>query len=63
MNYWVMALYFKWVTPELVKQAVELGDCSMEDLKTGYEQRMLTLEQLPRSGTKHQSKGVKTEWK
>lgn len=46
MNYWVMALYFKWVTPELVKQAVELGDCSMEDLKTGYEQRMLTLERL-----------------
>ncbi|MDQ0818169.1 hypothetical protein QF033_002747 [Bacillus pumilus] len=46
MNYWVMALYFQWVTPELVKQAVELGDCSMEDLNTGYEQRMLTLEQL-----------------
>nr|MDF9458310.1 XkdX family protein [Bacillus pumilus] len=45
MNYWVMALYFQWVTPELVKQAVELGDCSMEDLNTGYEQRMLTLEQ------------------
>ena len=46
MNYWVMALYFKWVTPELVKQAVELGDCSMEDLNEGYGQRMLTLEQL-----------------
>lgn len=46
MNYWVMALYFKWVTPELVKQAVELGDCSMEDLNEGYEQRILTLEQL-----------------
>lgn len=46
MNYWVMALYFKWVTPELVKQAVELGDCSMEDLIEGYEQRILTLEQL-----------------
>ncbi|TFV09037.1 XkdX family protein [Bacillus stratosphericus] len=46
MNYWVMALYFQWVTPELVKQAVELGDCSMEDLNAGYEQRLLTLEQL-----------------
>lgn len=46
MNYWVMALYFQWVTTELVKQAVELGDCSMEDLNAGYEQRMLTLEQL-----------------
>ncbi|MDM5321219.1 XkdX family protein [Bacillus altitudinis] len=46
MNYWVMALYFKWATPELVKQAVELGDCSMEDLNEGYEQRMITLEQL-----------------
>ncbi|CUB18368.1 XkdX family protein [Bacillus safensis] len=46
MNYWVMALYFQWVTPELVKEAVELGDCSMEDLNAGYEQRMLTLEQL-----------------
>ncbi|APP15985.1 uncharacterized protein BTUAT1_28240 [Bacillus altitudinis] len=46
MNYWVMALYFKWVTPELVKQAVEIGDCSMEDLNEGYEQRILTLEQL-----------------
>lgn len=41
-----MALYFQWVTPELVKEAVELGDCSMEDLNAGYEQRMLTLEQL-----------------
>ncbi|MEK5135311.1 XkdX family protein [Bacillus sp. FSL W8-0645] len=46
MNYWVMALYFQWVTPGLVKQAVELGDCSMEDLNEGYEQRVLTLEQL-----------------
>ncbi|MEB2271987.1 XkdX family protein [Bacillus safensis] len=46
MNYWVMALYFQWVTPELVKRAVELDDCSMEDLNAGYEQRMLTLEQL-----------------
>ncbi|KPN14348.1 phage portal protein [Bacillus australimaris] len=46
MNYWVMALYFQWATPELVKQAIELGDCSMEDLNEGYEQRMLTLEQL-----------------
>lgn len=46
MNYWVMALYFQWVTPEWVKQAVELGDCSMEDLNAGYDQRILTLEQL-----------------
>ncbi|KML09567.1 phage portal protein [Bacillus safensis] len=46
MNYWVMALYFQWVTTELVKQAVELGDCSLEDLNAGYEQRILTLEQL-----------------
>ncbi|BBP91828.1 XkdX family protein [Bacillus sp. FSL L8-0215] len=46
MNYWVMALYFQWITPELVKQAVELDDCSMEDLNAGYEQRILTLEQL-----------------
>lgn len=41
-----MALYFQWITPELVKQAVELDDCSMEDLNAGYEQRILTLEQL-----------------
>ncbi|MBD3861778.1 XkdX family protein [Bacillus sp. 28A-2] len=46
MNYWVMALYFKWVTPEMIKQAIELGDCSLEDLNTGYHQRVLTLEQL-----------------
>ncbi|MGZ9697310.1 XkdX family protein [Bacillus safensis] len=46
MSYWVMALYYKWVTPGLVKQAIELGDCSMEDLNAGYEQRVLTLEQL-----------------
>ncbi|WP_144556545.1 XkdX family protein [Bacillus pumilus] len=56
MNYWVMALYFKWVTPELVKQAVELGDCSMEDLKTGYEQRVLTLEQLQEMGPSIESR-------
>ncbi|KIL24812.1 hypothetical protein B4134_3627 [Bacillus safensis] len=30
----------------MVKQAVELDDCSMEDLNAGYEQRILTLEQL-----------------
>lgn len=54
MNYWVMALYFKWVPPELVKQAVELGDCSMEDLNEGYEQRILTLEQL-----KEMEEGIK----
>ncbi|MEI4789831.1 XkdX family protein [Bacillus sp. FJAT-53060] len=46
MNYWVMALYFKWVTPELVKQAVKLGDCSIADLKEGCKRRLLTLEQL-----------------
>ncbi|AVM25162.1 XkdX family protein [Bacillus pumilus] len=56
MNYWVMALYFKWVTPELIKQAVELGDCSMEDLKKGYEQRMLTLEQLQEMETSIKAK-------
>ncbi|MCY7717084.1 XkdX family protein [Bacillus altitudinis] len=54
MNYWVMALYFKWVPSELVKQAVELGDCSMEDLIEGYEQRILTLEQL-----KEMEEGIK----
>ncbi|AGK88047.1 MULTISPECIES: phage portal protein [Bacillus] len=58
MNYWVMALYFQWVTPELVKEAVELGDCSMEDLNAGYEQRMLTLEQLQEI---KQASRVKTE--
>ncbi|MCY7531056.1 XkdX family protein [Bacillus altitudinis] len=58
MNYWVMALYFQWVTPELVKEAVELGDCSMKDLNAGYEQRMLTLEQLQEI---KQASRVKTE--
>ncbi|MFY2222969.1 XkdX family protein [Bacillus altitudinis] len=43
MNYWVMALYFQWATPGLVKQAIELGDCSM---KEAYQQHILTLEQL-----------------
>lgn len=46
MNYWVMALYFQWATPEMVKRAIELGDCSIEDLKEGCQQRVLTLEQL-----------------
>ncbi|MGM0814954.1 MAG: XkdX family protein [Bacillota bacterium] len=46
MNYWVMALYFQWVTPKMVKQAIELGDCSIEELNEGCQQRMLTLEQL-----------------
>ncbi|WP_232532117.1 XkdX family protein [Bacillus sp. ms-22] len=42
MNYWVMALYFKWVTPEMVKQAIELGDCSIEELNVGCQQRVLS---------------------
>ncbi|KRV44033.1 MULTISPECIES: hypothetical protein [unclassified Bacillus (in: firmicutes)] len=46
MNYWVMALYFQWVTPGLVKQAIELGDCTTEEMIEGYEQHILTLEQL-----------------
>ena len=46
MNYWVMALYFQWVTPKMVKQAIELGDCSIEELNEGCQQRMFTLEQL-----------------
>ncbi|MFS0657062.1 XkdX family protein [Bacillus sp. 179-C3.3 HS] len=46
MNYWVMALYFQWATPEIVKRAIELGDCSMNELERGYQQKLLTLEQL-----------------
>ncbi|MDM5299227.1 XkdX family protein [Bacillus pumilus] len=46
MNYWVTALYFQWVTPEMAKQAVELGDCSIDDLKEGWQQQLITLEQL-----------------
>ncbi|MBW4854697.1 XkdX family protein [Bacillus safensis] len=46
MNYWVMALYFQWATPVMIKQAIELGDCSMEEMNEGYQQHLLTLEQL-----------------
>ncbi|MFB8735567.1 hypothetical protein ACEQPO_23175 [Bacillus sp. SL00103] len=63
MNYWVMALYFKWVTPELVKQAVELGDCSMEDLKTGYEQKSAYSRAKCKKWNQASKQGSETEWK
>lgn len=45
MNYWVLALYYNWATPEMVKQAIHYKDCSPEDLQKGIEKNLITAEQ------------------
>lgn len=45
MNYWVLALYYNWATPEMVKQAIRYKDCSAEDLQKGIEKNLITAEQ------------------
>ncbi|QAW48472.1 XkdX family protein [Bacillus velezensis] len=45
MNYWVLAIYYKWATPEMVKKAMYYDDCSAADLQQGVEKKLVTPQQ------------------
>ncbi|MBU0444427.1 XkdX family protein [Bacillus amyloliquefaciens] len=45
MNYWVLALYYRWATPEMVKKAMCYDDCSVADLQQGIEKKLVTPQQ------------------
>ncbi|MEK4336490.1 XkdX family protein [Bacillus sp. FSL W7-1034] len=45
LNFWVLALFYKWATIAMVKQAMSFDDCSIEDLEEGIQKGYLTIEQ------------------
>ncbi|MGS0929556.1 XkdX family protein [Bacillus safensis] len=45
LNFWVLALFYKWATTEMVKQAMSFKDCSIEDLEEGVQVEYVTQEQ------------------
>ncbi|MCY9371541.1 XkdX family protein [Bacillus haynesii] len=42
LNFWVYALFYKWATANMVKEAVSYNDCSLEDIKKGVEAGYIT---------------------
>ncbi|WP_345822054.1 XkdX family protein [Bacillus pumilus] len=45
LNFWVLALFYKWATTAMVKQAMAFKDCSIEDLEEGIQKEYVTQEQ------------------
>ncbi|HFU4567733.1 XkdX family protein [Bacillus sp. LNXM65] len=45
LNFWVLALFYKWATTEMVKQAMSFKDCSIEDLEEGVQVEYVTHDQ------------------
>lgn len=45
LNFWVLALFYKWATTVMVKQAMAFKDCSIEDLEEGIQKEYVTQEQ------------------
>ncbi|MFP7238154.1 XkdX family protein [Bacillus altitudinis] len=45
LNFWVLALFYKWATTAMVKQAMSFKDCSIEDLEEGIQKEYVTQEQ------------------
>ncbi|KIN27940.1 XkdX family protein [Bacillus subtilis] len=45
LNFWVFALFYKWATTAMVKQAMAFNDCSVEDLKEGVQAQYITHDQ------------------
>ncbi|KXZ18771.1 phage portal protein [Bacillus nakamurai] len=45
MNFWVLALHYQWATADMVKQALQYKDCSIEDMKEGVHQALITPDQ------------------
>ncbi|MFN3092726.1 XkdX family protein [Bacillus pumilus] len=45
LNFWVLALFYKWATTKMVKQAMSYNDCSIDDLQKGVQSQYVTQEQ------------------
>ncbi|MCY7563797.1 XkdX family protein [Bacillus safensis] len=45
LNFWVLALFYKWATIAMVKQAMSFDDCTIEDLEEGIQKEYVTQEQ------------------
>lgn len=45
LNFWVLALFYKWATTAMVKQAMTFKDCSIEELDEGIQKEYVTHEQ------------------
>ncbi|MED1739094.1 XkdX family protein [Bacillus swezeyi] len=45
MNFWILALYYKWATVDVVKEAIHLEDCTLDDIKEGVEKKLISEEQ------------------
>ncbi|UYO34704.1 XkdX family protein [Bacillus zhangzhouensis] len=45
LNFWVLALFYKWTSTAMVKQAMSFDDCTIKDLEDGIQQGYVTPEQ------------------
>ncbi|KXJ36008.1 phage portal protein [Bacillus spizizenii] len=45
LNFWVYALFYKWATTSMIKDAMTYNDCSLDDLKQGVAAEYVTYDQ------------------
>ncbi|WP_240672327.1 XkdX family protein [Bacillus velezensis] len=46
LNFWVYALFYKWATTAMVKQAMGFNDCTIDDMKEGVAAPYVTPDQF-----------------
>lgn len=46
LNFWVLALFYKWATTSMVKQAMGFNDCTVDELEEGVVTEYVTPEQF-----------------
>lgn len=46
LNFWVYALFYKWATTSMIKEAMKYHDCSVDDLKEGVGAKYITFDQF-----------------
>ncbi|MBY8913826.1 XkdX family protein [Bacillus sp. YC2] len=46
LNFWVYALFYKWASVQMVKQAAGYSDCSVEELAEGVAAQYVTPEEF-----------------
>ncbi|QIW79504.1 XkdX family protein [Bacillus tequilensis] len=45
LNFWVYALFYKWATISMIKDAMTYSDCSIDDLKKGVATKYVSHDQ------------------
>ncbi|APT47407.1 XkdX family protein [Bacillus safensis] len=45
LNFWVLALFYKWATTAMVKQAMIFNDCTVDELEEGVVAEYVTHDQ------------------